>query len=665
MRQRAIAEGTSAPLRFAEGIVHGAASPFTGTAQALTHALGSDEVAQAVDQRLAQNERGFNAGTGDTTAGTIGNIVGEVLPYVAGGAGLRAAGLVPEVTGTLGKLGSLAAGGAAIGATTPVTSGDYLSEKAKQIAIDAATGPILYGAGKAASAVGRGARDVARLATEAGRGKLADARVAQALESVSPDVNATLGKLESAQPLVPGETVGAGQAIGGPKAVQLTRQLMNHGEAAPIMAEAKNANDAARAQVLRKLAGTDEELEAAKAARREAVAPYIEQHLQPSTPLTRWTEAAKPLDRLLSGSARMPAADHDALLQARNIVAKVRGGTLQEDDAIEALQQLEEATSSQAARGAFQSAFNAVDQNMVDPRQLLTTIARMRNTGPGARKTVRSALDDITKTIKESENTRGMVPMDVLDSVRQNIGDFLVNATGKRATAQETKLLDPVRHQIVQTLQQRAPGYSDYLAAYAKHSTPINTMERVRALVDANRAGGPNSGGGEVFSPTALKAFLRADDRAKYKIAPEARRQIEAVRDSAQRDALPNVKIGTAGSDTASLLSGSPIKTGLSPTRMRVYGAGLGALADHLLGLPGGAVVGSLGGLGAAQIIEPLLKGANKDVVERMAAKLANAGEAAQAVRNANPAPSKLAQLFESALPYTVPQKTLAPPVTP
>jgi len=170
LRQRAIAENTSAPINFAQGVVHGAASPFTGTAQSLTHAFGSDEAADAVDKRLKSNERAFETGAGSTTSGAVGDVVGEILPYVFGGAELKAAGLVPKVSTTLGKLGSLALGGAAIGATSPVTGGgDYASEKAKQIGIDAATGPVLFGAGKALGAAGKGARNLTRLATEGGR----------------------------------------------------------------------------------------------------------------------------------------------------------------------------------------------------------------------------------------------------------------------------------------------------------------------------------------------------------------------------------------------------------------------------------------------------------------------------------------------------------------
>lgn len=149
MRQRAIAENTSAPLNFAQGIVHGAASPFIGAGQAVAHALPlSDQTAQAVDQHVAGNKRAFEAGTGSTTSGTVGNLVGEALPYVYGGGVIKAAGVVPKALGALGVtsraapyIESALASGIVSGAQ-PVTNGESR-------AVNAVTGAALGAAGEA------------------------------------------------------------------------------------------------------------------------------------------------------------------------------------------------------------------------------------------------------------------------------------------------------------------------------------------------------------------------------------------------------------------------------------------------------------------------------------------------------------------------------------
>lgn len=610
------------------------------------------------DQYLRNREDQYQASVPDSAASYGGAAVGEILPWIVGLGGLRAAGLLPKASTALQKGAALATEGAATAVPQPVLDGeDYASNKAKQIGIGAGLAAGSGALGKAISAGARGVRDTARLASDAGREKLANQRLAKTLAAVDPDAAA---KLNQAAPLIPGESVGAGQAIGGPRAVQMTRQFMNDADAAPVMADAANANDSARMRVLQKLAGTDEQLEAARQARRDATEPYISENLRPSTPATRWTQAAAPLDDLLGRNVRMSSSDHDALLQARKIVGAVRGGSMQEDDAIRALSELEEGMTSKTARNVMQQVFDASESGMIDPGKILTNIAKMRNTGPGARVRVREALDKIANTIKESQNTRGMVPMDVMDSIRQNINDFLVSPAGKRASAQEARHLDPVRNQIIQALQQRAPGYSDYLATYAEKSAPINTMERIRDFIGENTAGGDNSAGGKVLSPSALKRFLRQDDAARYKLSPDARRQIEAVRDSARRDALPNVKVGTKGSDTAANLKLPSLAGSLTPMKTRMLGASLGALLEHGLGLPGGGWTGGSAGFVGGAMLDPLLKGANADVVRRMAGKLVDSQEAARALNEARVAPAGLERLLQNALPYqSVPSSRL------
>jgi len=401
------------------------------------------------------------------------------------------------------------------------------------------------GIGKLGGGVVSGVRDMAQHITNPQA--IADRQI---LSLFGSDPNA-LAKLRTAQQFVPGETPSAAQVIATPDAVKAERLLRNNPNAGIPLAEADNTNNAARQAVVTRLAGTDAEMEAAKAARRDATQPFIDEHLKPATPLTRWTAASAPLDALLSKPGRMPTADFDALKQARALVAKVRGGTMQEDDATAAMQELADSVTTKKAQSAFSEAFGQVDKNMIDPAEVLRAVALTRNTGLGARPAVRDALDKIAATINQSKNTRGLVPADVLDSIRQNANDFLVSPSGKRASAQEALGVAPIRDKIVSVIGRHAPGYSDYLAAYAKGSEPINTMQSVGRLADSNAPGGPNTAGDPQLAISRLRQVLRGDDKARFSMSGDARGQLDGLQQSLLRRTITNNQVAASGPATA------------------------------------------------------------------------------------------------------------------
>ena len=72
------------------------------------------------DDSAKQRESNYQASVPDSFGSYAGAAVGEVLPWVVGLGGLRAAGAIPQATTALGKLGSLAVEGGAMGAAQPV-----------------------------------------------------------------------------------------------------------------------------------------------------------------------------------------------------------------------------------------------------------------------------------------------------------------------------------------------------------------------------------------------------------------------------------------------------------------------------------------------------------------------------------------------------------------
>lgn len=265
-----------------------------------------DQKTAAYDKWVQDREQAYQGTVPDNYASMAGATIGEVLPWATGLGEARALGLLPTATKLGSKLGLLGAEGAAMGATQPVTEGgqNYATDKAKQIAIGAATGPVLYGAGAAAKAVGRGVGNVVQHVTNPQA--IADANIARLYGGDA----ATAQRLASAPALVPGEVPSAAQVLQTPEAVQAERMLRNNPSSGPAFVAQDNANNSARLGLLQQVAGTDDDLANAVQARRDATAPYFKDALSPSNPQQRYKTAMGLLGDLKGQYAR---PDYDAL----------------------------------------------------------------------------------------------------------------------------------------------------------------------------------------------------------------------------------------------------------------------------------------------------------------------------------------------------------------
>ncbi len=615
--------------------MHHAQNIPVGLGQLVAHGIGGG-AADAADRFARDREETYQSGIPTNPGSVAGAIVGEVAPFAAGIGSLRAAGVIPKAETTLQKLGQLAVEGGAIGAAQPALGdGSFAAQKALQVGTGAATGPVLHGIGKGAGAIRSGVSDVLEHVRDPQA--IADRQI---LARFGNDPQA-VANLRAAVPDVPGERLTAAQANPSPEAVAQERVLRNNPATAADFVRGDNANNAARMDVVTKLAGTDADLEAAKLARKQAAQPFIDQHLTPATPEIRWNDAGKQIDDALN-KPMTRGDDYRALQEARGIVAKVKGGTLQEDDAHPMLQELEQSVSSPRAQKAFASAFGSIDRNMIDPTPIINQLALLRNTGQGARATIRPALDAIANTIKESQNTRGKVPVDVLDSVRQNIKDYIVKPNGALASGQEIAALDPVKAKLTALIDAHAPGYSDYLATYARNSEPINTMESVRKLLDPNSPHSLNAAGDPQLAITRLRQVLRGDDKARYPMSDAARKQLDAVRASLERRMISDNKLAASGPGTAADLQagqGSAIGRGLfgdplagKPGALsRSIGIGLGGTLGHMIPVPGAGIAGAmLGGL-----LPEAAQGVNAKIAQRIGSTALDSQATADSIERA------------------------------
>lgn len=267
----------------ADALQHHAGSALHGAAQFIEHGVNAaanllpdgnpvrgyvNRTVAADDAAIAKREADYQARTPDGTSAFIGAAAGEILPWIVGVGELRAAGMLPKVTatgakGVAQKGGLLAAEGATMGAAQPVTEGDYGRQKLAQVATGAVAAPAIRGVTKVV-------RSGVRYVTPSGRDAIANERLAKMFGS-DP---ATIQRLQAQGSSIPGFRPTVAQALATPEAVQAERILRNRGETAPIFANREASNNAAiRAQV-GKLAGTDADIAAARAARDAATKPY-------------------------------------------------------------------------------------------------------------------------------------------------------------------------------------------------------------------------------------------------------------------------------------------------------------------------------------------------------------------------------------------------------
>jgi hypothetical protein len=271
-------------------------------------------------QRVNQWEAGYQARTPDTPGAYGGAVIGETLPWMTGLGELRAAGILPQVTGNgLGALarkgGVLAVEGGLMGLGQPVVGdGSYGTEKAKQVAVGAAAAPVIATGAAGVGVVAGGVRAAARYATPAGREAIANARVAK-IYGDSPEAVARLREPSG----VPGFELTPSQALGTPEAVQAERVLRNNGQTAPAFAARESQNNAAARNTVAGVAKDDAAMEAAKAARRAIDQPFRQKYLpEEGSPLVDASNVTNLLKKLsLSGNdtVRQAAKKHLALLE--------------------------------------------------------------------------------------------------------------------------------------------------------------------------------------------------------------------------------------------------------------------------------------------------------------------------------------------------------------
>lgn len=226
-----------------------------GTGKSITDAgRGLGQMIGLVDQKDIEESRRLDAPLMNTGAGTAGNIFGNV-------ALLAPTAAIPGANTVTGATLINALAGAAL---TPGT----LGERAQAASFSGLGGGAGIGAGKVISGAGRIASAAAMPLTKSGQEKIVGEVLRRAAGNSADDV---ISRLRGATELVPGSVPTAAEVAdsGGIAALQRAMSAVNP----DAYAHRGMSNNAARVEALRGIAGDEQAMQAAIAARKSATDP--------------------------------------------------------------------------------------------------------------------------------------------------------------------------------------------------------------------------------------------------------------------------------------------------------------------------------------------------------------------------------------------------------
>lgn len=463
----------------------------------------------AVDAAVGRREATYQQNVPDSSGSYIGAGIGEVLPWMVGAGEARTAALIPRAATRLGRLGMAATEGATMGATQPVTSGDYGSGKLEQMAIGGVAAPIAYGTGSAANKLVSATKNVNRLGVTD--------RAAADILTREADNPAVLTR--PAPSRVPGVKRTLAEETLDPGIARIERNLRSTNKQFDAI---DRSNNASRVSQLERIAGSDADMEAAIEARNASTGALRDTAFKEGAGF----DAANAAQR---NSDQMSYADKVKQIEQRNANRRSLG--------LQGQEPIPTAPPESSPKEALQSRIGEV-------------IAK--NNGNPA---VQTALSVVGGALRQADDS---VPG--LYNVRKYVGDLLSGRAGGdtvSAKAASRELID-IRDAIDGELQRRAPSFSKYLTAYQDASKPINRMEVGQDFLKSSSGSAvldPVTGS-QVLTPAQFSKKVRNLDlvaaratgfkkaKASDILSPSDISSIKAIQDDLERQAFR----ATAGS---------------------------------------------------------------------------------------------------------------------
>jgi len=394
--------------------------------------------------------------------------------------------------------------GAAMMPTTGNSDDSYATQKLKQAGLGATLGagvPAAFmGTGALASSVWNALKPVVQPANFVGEG-LAGALSPQEAGTVAANIR-------NAPQYVPGSVSTTAQLGANPLLVQTEKALAN---ASPdfkkALIDTSIANNDARWSVINGIAGTQQQLDGAIAARNAAAAPGY--------------QAARaqvyPVDQSLETLMQRPAMQ-DALQ---------RGVTIARN---EGNQGLTPAVQGQAAQYANVPTGGTGFNGQPLLQQVLTQPA--------------------------TAGQPAQISGDVLHYLKLGLDDLQQSARDNtRLGPSERNAINSAQNDYLNWLDNASPDYAQARAAYAANSPPVNTMTAGQRLSGDLSLAPPNASNVPQITFPAFKGryamSLRGDPSvAQFGIDPAAQAALDGVQSDLQRSMVSS-SIGSPGSDTA------------------------------------------------------------------------------------------------------------------
>lgn len=295
LQQQAAPQPPNGQSGFMDALTHhfgnlplGAAQLLANGTAALTHKLqpGTDldkdtaAFAARANAEMQRREQEYQARSPNSASAYAGAASGELAPFLLGGptraldaVGDLATSATRRVIGGSKLLSNVARGsaqGATVSTVSPVSQdGDYWGHKDKQIRTGAVVGAAIPPA--ISAAVGVGKQVVGAVAPFINP----QALVAKALEKLAPNMSldAIIDALRNPTNLVPGSKPTTAQVLQTPEAVMAEKAVANTPQGKIAMTERQNANNAARLDLIRQHAGTEDDLTRAVMQRRQNADP--------------------------------------------------------------------------------------------------------------------------------------------------------------------------------------------------------------------------------------------------------------------------------------------------------------------------------------------------------------------------------------------------------
>ncbi|MEK7945718.1 phage tail tip lysozyme [Pigmentiphaga sp. YJ18] len=276
--------------------------------------------------------------------------------------------------------------------------------------------------------------------------------------------------------------------------------------------------------------------------------------------------------------------------------------------------------------------------------------------GPSGKRTaVTSTLGDIRRKLVDAKGNIEADPNVLYHSVRKEIGDLLdaKMAASKPAGLQAARELLQVRDELDKAITAAAPGFDQYLQAYASASKPIEAMRYLQGLNLTDQNGNITLSKIQGAIRSLEKDIVKPGAKAAKSVDTTQLASLKAIRDDLLRS--QNINLGRSlGSNTAQNLVTQNMMEAMLPGRLAALagkvpaggvGSAVGSGLGYMLGGPTGAIAGGVAGGAAGKLAGGMLSSQNDAVQASLTHMLLNSNAGLAALQSAPRAAAPFRQI--------------------